>query len=141
MSFEHPGRVLIVDDDAVTRETLVALLDDEFAVQEAGDGAAAAELVDAHDFDVVITDYEMPALSGVDLLALIARRRPHVVGLLVTGSADLPEVHVALHIRAGDLACRVIGKPYDPAELIAQVRTATDASRQRRAASRPPAGR
>ncbi len=130
---EPAGRVLVVDDDAAARQTLVALLDGEFAVEAAGDGGAAAELAEAGDFDVVISDYRMPSVSGIDLLARICRRRPHVVGILVTGDADLPRVRVAIHMRGDELACDVVAKPYDPADLIERVRTATRSSRARRA--------
>jgi DNA-binding NtrC family response regulator len=135
---EPAARVLVVDDDAATRDTLAALLDDEFTVETAGDGDTAAALLEARDFDVLITDYEMPALSGIDLLALAARRRPCIVGLLVTGHADGAAVRVAIHMRGDDLACDLIAKPYDPGELVAQVRAAASRARRRRAAAVAP---
>jgi len=69
-------RVLIVEDQAMVLGALAALLDiepDITVVAQARDGRAALALVEEHRPDVVLTDIEMPHLTGLDLAAEVKR--------------------------------------------------------------------
>ncbi len=84
-------RVLLVEDDADVRAVAAAYLAElghECAEAENGDAALALMEADGA-FDLVITDYAMPGLSGFDLCAEVAARRPGLPVLLVTGFADV----------------------------------------------------
>jgi CheY-like chemotaxis protein len=62
--------VLIVDDDAATREGLRALLRNAgFAVELAGNGVEAVQKVTEHAFRVVLLDMQLPGVGGLDVLA------------------------------------------------------------------------
>jgi CheY-like chemotaxis protein len=87
------SRVLIVDDSAPMRAVLhqfcVALSYDVAA--EVPTAEAALEVLDAQAVDVVICDYRLPRLSGLDLEALVAERFPDVPLLVLSGDLDLVE--------------------------------------------------
>src|SRR5687768_7948605 len=90
-----PVRVLVVDDDAGTRESTAAILSIECFVETAPHGMAAISMLERGEFEVLVVDYEMPGMSGTELLRRAAVRHPNAVGILVTGHADLPEVRKA----------------------------------------------
>jgi DNA-binding NarL/FixJ family response regulator len=81
-----PVRVLIVDDYAVLREALGAMLrthKDIKVVAEASDGAAGIDAALEHEPDVVLMDYTMPRLNGAEATRRIMDRLPgvRVIGL------------------------------------------------------------
>lgn len=125
-------RVLFVDDDPAVRESAVAVLSLECFVEAMpGAGAALARIGDADaDFDVIVADYQMPGVNGMQLLTRVQRAHPDVVGILITGHADLPEVREA---RTDQNVFLVLVKPFDPQELLRWVRMAGRTSRLRRA--------
>ena len=86
-----PLKVLLVDDHAEVRSTTAAVLQDSgHQVVEASNGAEALTILKERtcDFDLVITDYAMPHLSGVDLLREARLLCPEVPALLITGYAE-----------------------------------------------------
>lgn len=91
MSGIGPGPILVVDDDPCFRELMRRLLESRgFAVLVAEDGAAALELVSSVPVAAVVTDHEMPRLSGLELCRAL-RSQPTGVGLripvwVITGS-------------------------------------------------------
>ena len=78
-------RILLVEDQAMVRGALAALLSTEAdldIVAQASDGAAALGLVDEARPDIVLTDIEMPQMTGLELAAELHRRplpRPRVI--------------------------------------------------------------
>jgi PAS domain S-box-containing protein len=83
--------ILLVDDHIQVRSTTAALLTDlGHSVVEAEDGAEAMEVLKTRtcDFDLLISDYAMPQLSGTDFLRQAQRLCPDVPALIVTGYAD-----------------------------------------------------
>jgi len=94
-------RVLLVDDHAVVRAGVRAILEDRFgtlAVTETGSGDGALSAL-AAPFDVVILDLSMPGRSGIDLLAEIKHRHPELPVLIVSLHAE--EQFAVRALRAG----------------------------------------
>ena len=60
-------KILIVEDNNMFRETLCEVLEDEYCVTGAENGKAATELMSFADYDLVISDVQMPSLSGIEL--------------------------------------------------------------------------
>jgi PAS domain S-box-containing protein len=84
-------RVLLVDDHEEVRETTAALLRDlDHEVIEARNGADALHLLKSRDcdFDLLVTDYAMPLLSGADFLREAREVCPDVPALIITGYAE-----------------------------------------------------
>jgi NarL family two-component system response regulator LiaR len=114
-------RVLIVDDHAVVREGLRALVSYQPDMQvagEAGDGEQALALAEAVQPDVVLLDLVMPRLSGLDAIARIKRVSPQARILVLTSFAEDELVFPA--IKAGALGYLL--KDSSPQELLQAIR-------------------
>jgi CheY-like chemotaxis protein len=88
----HGRTVLLVDDDALVRGSIAAMLEDlGHTAIEASSGDDALDVLDQTGaVDLVITDYAMPGMTGVQLAEELRRRRPDLPVLLATGYAELP---------------------------------------------------
>jgi response regulator RpfG family c-di-GMP phosphodiesterase len=92
-----------------------------YSILQAGSGAEALALLDAHKVDLVISDMRMPAMDGATLLEAVRRHHPAVVRMLLTGYADIGATVAA--INRGEIH-RYIAKPWDDADLLLVVREA-----------------
>ena len=107
--------ILIVDDEPDTGNLMVKFLSAlGYQAQAAQDGYTALQLVDRCRYGLVIIDYEMPGMNGVDLYRRIRRARPELAAVFVTGHTTIDVVFPA--VEAGVL--RVFQKPVDFRELI-----------------------
>jgi signal transduction histidine kinase/CheY-like chemotaxis protein len=86
------ARILLVEDDALIAMATVDMLEDlGHQVREAHSGAAALEiLAEQSKPDLIISDYAMPGMTGLELFEVIRRDFPHLPFLLATGYAELP---------------------------------------------------
>ena len=103
---ERPVRVLLVEDNQVFREALELLLGlrrDVTVVASVGDGNEAVEAARAHAPDVVVMDYRMPGLDGVQATAAVGEAAPGAAVVCLTAEASAREVE-ALYA-AGAVAC------------------------------------
>jgi two-component system, NtrC family, response regulator HupR/HoxA len=130
---EGPGRVLVVDDEPSARLALAAVLADDFEVRLAEDVRAATQLLRAGDVEVLLTDFQMPRASGLELARTTAVAFPAVVTLLLTGHSDEPEVRLA---QRDGRVFEVLLKPYVPSTLVRWVASAVKVSRLRLATQR-----
>lgn len=120
MSLSLPHRVLIVDDDALVRNLLRAVLQTaDHELIEASDGREAMEIVERMVPDVVVLDVMMPGVSGVEVCRTMRadRRfdRTRIVMLTARASEDTREEALT----AG--ADAYFTKPFSPLELIESV--------------------
>jgi CheY-like chemotaxis protein len=110
--------MLVVEDEPTNLKLLLRALEENYEVHGFEDPlqalARAVELQPA----ILVTDYRMPGLNGVELSQQIRARTGAFTCVLVTGYADIDEVARALESR---LINRVIAKPWRPSELRAQV--------------------
>ncbi|MFL6765266.1 MAG: response regulator [Sphingomicrobium sp.] len=117
-------RVLLVDDHAEVRSTTAAVLKDQgHDVVEANDGRHALELLRRRDcdFDLLITDYAMPHLSGAGLVREVRLLCPAVPALLITGYAETEM------IRDLPSGVETLLKPFTPSVLHAAIARARGA--------------
>lgn len=78
--------VLVVDDDALIRHVIPRALQRlGVAVDVAENGRKAQRKILAGDFDLVITDLNMPEMNGEDLLLWVKENRPHIEGIVMSG--------------------------------------------------------
>lgn len=80
-------RIVIAEDQSLLRGALATLLGlepDMEVIAQAGDGAEALSLVEAHDPDVLVADIEMPGLTGLDAAEALKRREARAKVLIVT---------------------------------------------------------
>jgi DNA-binding NarL/FixJ family response regulator len=108
-----PVRVVIVDDHRPMRRLLAELLTIRGCtiVGEAENGREAVELVDRVGCDVVVLDYRMPVMDGLEATRRLARRRPdlHLVAFSSDGDRGLVDLLVAAGAHAHFLKENVDG--------------------------------
>src|SRR5580704_2749102 len=82
--------VLIVDDEKHTREGLQQALQENYDVSVASNSDEAFNLIEAHEFDVIVTDLRMPGKSGLKIIdkALALANKPAVIMMTAYGSID-----------------------------------------------------
>lgn len=82
---QSPVRILIVEDDSVTRSILGKLFDSfEIPVEFAENGAKGLEVFNALRPELVISDYSMPEMNGIDMLRVIKDKSPRTKLALMT---------------------------------------------------------
>ena len=87
-----PKRILVVDDEPVLRDlTSGALKRAGYHVDSAKDGAEAWEILQQHGYDLLVTDYNMPRLTGVELIKNLRAAGIRLPAILVTGSYPADE--------------------------------------------------
>jgi two-component system response regulator MprA len=118
VAYDRNGRVLVVDDDALIRDTLATALGDEgYAVRVAGDGRAALDSLGKWRPDVIVLDLMMPVMDGPSFRA--AQRSAREV-------AQIPVIVLSaaheVQVRAASLdAAAVFPKPFDLVALLATI--------------------
>jgi DNA-binding NarL/FixJ family response regulator len=118
-----PVRVALVEDNAVFREALELLLglrSDIDVVVSTADGTQIVELCRAHSPDVVLLDYRLPVLDGVQVTKTLVDDCPGVPVVCLTASANMREID-ALYA-AGAVACLTKDEPLD--EIVAAIHRA-----------------
>lgn len=108
--------ILLVDDDPNVRDTVRRQLSrvPRWHIAEVDAGAAALEHCSRYRVDVVISDFDMPGMTGLELLELLRVARPSIVRLLLTGHND---IHLCLHALNQGVAHRFVCKPWDNVDL------------------------
>ncbi len=116
-----PIHVLIVEDDDAGRRSIERFLRDSgFEVTSAADAEIAERLLDEHPFSVVVTDYRLPGIDGIELVRRVKARNPALPCLVVTAHGDVRSAVEAM--RAG--ATQFLEKPAPPELLIELIREA-----------------
>lgn len=123
ISAEFSGlRVLLVEDQKEARAMMRNMLMEMGVTQifEAGDGREALDFIDAaFDFiDVVVCDWNMPAMSGVEFLRQLRTVDSEMPFLMVTGRSDMNSVVEA----KSSGVTGYIGKPFSAAQFEAKLR-------------------
>lgn len=127
-------KVLIAEDDRLTREGLAEVLADEgYTVVQAADGAAAWEAFQSQKPDFVLLDIMMPEVNGYDVCRRIRARHPAVPIIFITAKSDEVDKVLGLELGADDF----IVKPFGVKEVVARIRAVT--RRCHLASNSPPA--
>lgn len=116
--------VLVVDDEEHVRSSLSRVLErDGYAVTTAESGEEALSLLADRSVQVLISDNNMPGISGLELFKKVRKEHPHVLRIMLTGDED-PEL-VVRSINEGEVY-RFIRKPWNNQDLRTIVRLALD---------------
>jgi two-component system, NtrC family, response regulator HydG len=131
---DMPGRILIVDDDPVTGRFLSNLLGDGggFDVACTTDPASALQRASTERWDLVLTDVEMPGMTGLELLQALRRAAPDLPVVVITGHATLDYAVSALRDHADEFLQKSMPKDI----LLATISAVVTKSRAARLASR-----
>lgn len=121
--------LLIVDDDEQVLNVLARLLAEEgYHISTASDPLTALNLLRASPFDLLITDYQMPEMTGLELIRDARQLYPDLAAILITGFA-MPDATVEA---AEPGAYDVMFKPLKLAEVRLRIRNALDRLRLQR---------
>ena len=116
-----PTSLLVVDDEERILSALRRCLRREgYEILTAETPRAALQVLDERAIDGILSDQKMPGMSGLELLARAAERRPDAVRMLITGwTEEIPSEQLSdLGVRA------LITKPWDDAKLKSTLRQA-----------------
>ena len=109
------ARILLVDDTALIRETLKLVLEaNGHEVEAVADARTALDRLRASPFQLLLTDYRMPEMSGIELLGVVRAEKIPCGVIVLTGHGD-PQLALDC-MKAG--ADDFVAKPCDPARLV-----------------------
>jgi PAS domain S-box-containing protein len=115
----RPLRILAVDDDEIVLVNTAGLLADMgHEVVQVHSGDAAVAILSERPFDLMITDYAMPGMTGADLVDIARQRWPELRSLMISGFAEIPEGTSAGAPR--------LSKPFRQAQLHAAIANLQD---------------
>ncbi|MBJ6724088.1 sigma-54-dependent transcriptional regulator [Geomesophilobacter sediminis] len=116
-------RILVVDDELSMREFLAILLEGEgYLVEQAENAGEALLHLEREPYDLVVSDVQMPGLSGIQLLGRIKEIAPETAVLLITAYTTAEQAVEAMKLGAYDY----IGKPFKVEEVKVLVRKALE---------------
>jgi len=122
-------RILIVDDEKLIRMTLRSRLEKEgYEVEEADTGGAALSLLREEEPDLLLLDYRLPDMDGLEVLRQARQLRPDLPVLLMTAYASVESAVEAMKLGAYDY----LDKPVRTEELMATIAKALETTRLRR---------
>lgn len=117
-------RILFVDDDPNILAAMRRNLRDQFAIATASDPAQALDLLEKYGpFAVVVSDFKMPGMNGIELLARTMASWPDTVRILLTGEADMRAAIAA--VNQGQVF-RFLTKPCLPTPLSLTLKAAIE---------------
>ena len=118
--------ILLVDDDITTLHLLRTILESKgFAVTAASGGVMALETLTHNQFKMIITDFNMPGMNGVELAVRVKERHSDMHVFMLTASSMTDVVEAAAH--AG--ISQIFAKPVDLRRLVAAVSSSLQARR------------
>src|SRR3984885_9825859 len=122
MKQEKPS-ILIVEDEPKMRRVLeLQLADEGFDARTAGDAESGLQLLGKESFDVVVTDFKLPGMSGLEFLHAVKRVNADLPVVIVTAYGTVESAVDAMKAGASDYVL----KPFSLAELVLVIRKELD---------------
>src|SRR5438270_6560471 len=113
------AKILVVEDDLELAESVCSCLRFEHhRVEHTVDGADALHLMQSFKYDLVVLDWNLPGLSGVEILSQYRARDGGAPVLMLSGKAEIADKEAGLDAGADDY----LTKPFNTRELSARVR-------------------
>src|SRR5690242_16423869 len=123
-----PTHILVVEDLEIFRKTIVEILVQEgFAVDEAGSGEQALAKLRETVYDVLVTDLMLPDATGLEILQEAIGRFPDIVTIVMTGFATVETAVEAMKLGAYDY----LVKPFKVIQLCMMIRKRLEEKRLR----------
>ena len=114
------ARILIAEDEEVLRMLMVDTLEDEgHELDEAADGQEAIDHIMENDYDLILLDYMMPLLTGLEVIERVRNSPDKSTVKIMMVSAKSQQTDKDLVLKSG--ADYFIAKPYSPAELVQRI--------------------
>jgi DNA-binding NtrC family response regulator len=123
-----PFHILVVDDDSAVRDVLQeALTQEEYSVSTAQDGVSAIQAVKESVVHIVITDFQLPDIDGLEIIDRLAKLDAKIIPIMMTGFGTIETAVRAMKSGAFDF----ITKPFDLEAVAVVVRKAAEFLRLR----------
>jgi len=127
MSAEKPS-ILVVEDEAKLRRLLeLQLAEEGFLSQSAPDAETGLQLLNNAKFDLIVSDFKLPGMSGLDFLQTVKRMNAGLPVIIMTAYGTVESAVEAMKVGASDYVL----KPFSLAELVLVIRKELDAHRLR----------
>jgi LmbE family N-acetylglucosaminyl deacetylase len=123
------AQLLVVEDDEVVATFLVELLGRLGSVHWTTTAEQALTVTATRDWDVVISDIDLPGMNGLEFLGALRASQPLVAALVLSGHSSFDHAVAALRAGADDY----LTKPVDPVALLEKARAMIAVTRERRA--------
>jgi len=121
----NPATVIVVDDEEMVLTSVRAFLslETEYNIQTFTEPERAAEFMEKNPFEVVVADYLMPRMNGLELLARARQLYPEAPRILLTGHADKQS---AIHAINQVALYHYLEKPWENEQLLLIVNSAVE---------------
>jgi DNA-binding NtrC family response regulator len=119
------SRVLVVDNDEKTRDLFRDLLQDHYEIETQASPMTALESVRDFRPDVVLLDFNLPEMTGIEVLRRIKAIAPATAVIMVTGVAEVQLAEDAFHLGAFAYLPKPFQAPYALHLLVAALRQRT----------------
>src|ERR1700689_1319032 len=113
-------RILIIDDDPDIRDVLDLSLSEHYTITAASNGKEGLEMVKIKNPDLIITDYSMPIMNGLEFCHQLRRDilLRHLPVIMLTGKGETKDMVIGIESGADDY----LVKPFEPETLLARIR-------------------
>lgn len=127
---DRPQRVLVVDDEVDILDSVQSLIEsatENVEVTTAVSGPAALEKMASTSFDLIVTDYKMPEMNGLEFLAEARKAAPRTARIMLTA---FPDLDLALSALNDERIEKFLVKPIEPEELLNTVNEVLERRRE-----------
>ncbi len=116
-------KILIIDDDKLVRKVFkMTLMKEGYDIIEAEDGPTGLQLIRSEHPDLTLTDYQMPGMNGIEVLAEIRKSKTNMPVIILTAFGDVVLTIKAIQLGAFDF----LEKPVNPELLKSTIKSALD---------------
>jgi formate/nitrite transporter len=129
-SKDKKKKILVIDDESIVLESCSRIFGSEgFDVTTTDSAREGLELAAEGNFDVILCDWKMPELDGIDTVEMIDKRSPGSAIVMITGFPAVDRATAALKRGAVDY----LAKPFTPEEILSTVHKAIKRKEQEKA--------
>lgn len=107
-------KILVADDEDILRILIADTLEDDFQIEEAEDGKEALQKIRENDYDLIVLDYMMPYMTGIEVLEEVRKEGNDTRVLMLTAKAQDADREQAIQKGADYF----MSKPFSPMELL-----------------------
>lgn len=115
-------KILVADDEDILRMLIVDTLEDDFEITEAEDGREALNSIRSGTYDLIVLDYMMPYLTGMEVLEQIRKDGVQTPVMMLTAKAQEADRELAMSYGADYF----MAKPFSPIELLSLIESILD---------------
>lgn len=114
---QKKGKVLVLDDEQIVLDSVTRILEDDYEVRTCQRGEDAVEMLKEGGFDILMTDFKMPGMDGLEAMQAMADVDPDLSMIMFTAYSTVDSAVKAMKIGAVDY----IKKPFTPDQLTSLV--------------------